>query len=103
MKPSLAIVPAAIPLLASACSIGNATACKGISRREAIELAIAQKHRMLGRSAEAVRRNFAGDATIPTENNGFAATVGFKGKDGRTLVALIYDDCYVGWTDDEPQ
>jgi len=93
----------AVLLLVSAFSIDNPTACKGLSRPRAVALAIAQKHRMLGRSTEAFRRNFASDATIPTENNGFAATVGFKGKDGQTLIALIYDDCYVGWTGDGPQ
>jgi len=34
-----------------------------------------------------------------SELHGYAAKVAFKGRDGRTLIALIDDDCYVGWTE----
>ena len=36
---------------------------------------------------------------IGAETNGYAANVGFEGKDGRMLIALIEADCYVGWTE----
>ena len=55
---------------------------------------------MLSRSVVAEQREFASDN--PTEvlirDNGYAAKVEFKGISGRRLVALIHDDCEVGWT-----
>ena len=45
-----------------------------------------------------IRINFAADHLAAAEGQGFADVVGFDGKDGRTLIALIYEDCYVEWT-----
>lgn len=54
---------------------------------------------MLGQSVKAERDNFVADvADIAQDCTGYVAKVGFKGKDGRILVALIDEDCYVGWT-----
>ncbi len=54
---------------------------------------------MLNRSVQSERDNFAADiADVADDNTGYVAKVGFKGKDGRTLIALIEEDCYVGWT-----
>jgi hypothetical protein len=56
---------------------------------------------MLGRSSQSYRDNFAASAASDANEdlNGYEAKVAFKGKDGRTLLALIEGDCYVGWTD----
>lgn len=76
--------------------------CHGVSRQEAIEIAKDRKQDMLHRSRESERTNFTGAAVrfakISAETNGYAANVAFKGRDGRTLIALIDDDCRVGWT-----
>jgi len=57
---------------------------------------------MLNRSTEEYRQNFARDEVTATrigsEANGYAANVSFAGRDGRILVALVDEDCYVGWT-----
>jgi hypothetical protein len=60
---------------------------------------------MLRRSTDEYATNFDVDEAdfvrIGTETNGYAANVGFKGRDGRTLIALIEADCYIGWTERE--
>jgi hypothetical protein len=86
--------------IVSACSPNTpSTKCKGLSRSQAVELAIEQKRGMLSRSVQSYRDNFAADvADVDEENTGYVAKVGFKGKDGKTLVALIEEDCSVGWT-----
>lgn len=80
------------------CASAPSNGCKSISRAKSVELAREQKRGMLSRSVEADQINFASDDVAPAEGHGFADVVGFRGKDGRTLVALIYEDCYVGWT-----
>ena len=62
-------------------------------------MAVDQKHRMLARSLPSDALNFASDVALPAEGHGYAGVVGFKGKDGRTLIALIEEDCYVGWSE----
>lgn len=70
-----------------------------MSQSKAVALAIEQKRRMLGRSVRSERDNFATDVPrVAEDNTGYVAKIGFKGKDGRTLIALIDEDCYVGWT-----
>lgn len=90
--------------VASACSpIALSTECKGISQSQAVALAIKQKRGMLGRSVQSYRDNFAADdADVARDSTGYVAKVGFKGKDGTILVALIDEDCYVGWTSTDP-
>lgn len=92
---------AAITPLGSACS--PFTGCDGLSRSQALQLALEQKRGMLGRSVRAERENFASDVAEIVENDGgYVAKVSFRGKDGRTLVAPIEADCYVGWTLRDP-
>lgn len=90
--------------VASACSpTAPSTECKGLSPSHAVALAVEQKRGMLGRSVQSERDNFADDvAHVAQDSTGYVAKVGFKGKDGRTLVALIDEDCYVGWTSAAP-
>lgn len=58
---------------------------------------------MLGRSVQSERDNFPTDVPgVAADRTGYVAKVGFKGKDGRTLIALIDEDCYVGWTIADP-
>ena len=84
----------------SACSPERtSTQCKGLSPSNATSLAIERKNQMLARSAISYRANFAsGASTLATDLNGYVAKVYFRGRDGRTLIALIDEDCYVGWT-----
>ena len=57
---------------------------------------------MLQRSTQEYAANFAGSeplfVKLGSETNGYAANVGFRGRDGTTLIALVEEDCYVGWT-----
>ncbi|BCA59760.1 hypothetical protein HMP06_2529 [Sphingomonas sp. HMP6] len=54
---------------------------------------------MLSRSVRSEQENFASDtATVPEDPTGYVAKVSFTGKDGRKLIGLIDEDCYVGWT-----
>lgn len=86
--------------LASACSPpAPFTQCKSISRPKAVGLAVEQKRGMLSRSVRSEQDNFASDAaTVAEDPTGYAAKVSFRGKDGRALIGLIDEDCYVGWT-----
>lgn len=70
-----------------------------MSHAKAIKLALDQKHGMLSRSVRSEQDNFASDtATVAEDSTGYVAKVGFKGKDGRTLIGLIGEDCDLGWT-----
>lgn len=70
-----------------------------MSDSQAIVLALEQKRGMLSRSTRSYQNNFASDiATVAEDSANYVAKVGFKGKDGRTLIGLIDEDCYVGWT-----
>ena len=70
-----------------------------MSRSQAVELALEQKRGMLSRSTRSYQDNFSSDiATAAEDSTGYVAKVGFKGEDGRTLIGLIDEDCYVGWT-----
>jgi hypothetical protein len=69
-------------------------------------MAADEKTGMLGRSTDEYAAHFQSSEAVfvrvGVETNGYAANVGFKGRDGRTLVALIEADCYIGWTEREP-
>ena len=66
---------------------------------EAARLALEQKLGMLSRSFRSEQDNFASNSAEAFEDTtGYVAKVGFRGKDGRTLIALIDEDCYLGWT-----
>jgi hypothetical protein len=71
-----------------------------MSHSEAVRLAREQKRGMLSRSSRPYQRNFASDvAELAEDPTGYVAKVSFKGVDGRTLIGLIDQDCYVGWTE----
>ena len=85
----------AVPL--AACGTEN---CKPLKAPEAEALALREKVRMLARSTDEYAANFASNDIIETRMNaeGYVAKVTFRGRDGSTLMALVEDDCYVGWT-----
>jgi hypothetical protein len=87
---------------AASAACGPSNRCEGISADEAIAMARNEKREMLTRSTQAYRENFASDAVaavrIGPQTNGYAANVEFAGRNGERLIALIEDDCYVGWT-----
>ena len=65
-------------------------------------MAVTEKRSMLNRSTDEFRRNFASEvAKVREDTNGYAAKIEFAGEDRRSLVALIDDDCYIGWTGSE--
>lgn len=71
-----------------------------MSRSQAVELALEQKHQLMTRSTRSYQDNFTSDIASAAEDSaGYVAKVGFKGKDGRTLIGLIDEDCNVGWTE----
>jgi len=74
------------------------TECKGMSWAQAVALARAQKPSMSSRSTAVQQDRFASDSPLAAGNHGYAAVVGFKGRDGRTLFALIHGDCHVEWS-----
>lgn len=61
---------------------------------------------MLQRSTHGYAANFENGEVVfvrvGAETNGYVANVGFNGRDGRTLIALIEADCYIGWTERDP-
>ncbi len=82
------------------CAQTPSNECAAIDREQAIRIADTAKQSMLSRSTSAVENNFeASSAHVLSMNDGgFAAEVAYSGRDGKTLIALIHDDCYVGWT-----
>ena len=89
--------------LALSCARGGVQQCQSLTRASALGMAKEAKAGMLRRSTDAYARNFASDepafVKVGVETNGYAANVGFEGRDGTTLVALIEFDCYIGWTE----
>ena len=102
MKVSRAAALIATVLHLGACSGGKG--CGSLNRANALRTAIAAKDAMLRRSTKAYASNFAADrptfVKIGSETNGYVANVAFRGRDGKELIALIEEDCYVGWTGD---
>jgi hypothetical protein len=99
MKPLRLIVIVALAELGVSCAQATpSNDCEGMSRSKAIELARADKRRMLSRSLPSEQKIYAGDIMAPAEGHGYAGVIGFRGTDGTTLVALIDDDCYVSWS-----
>ena len=82
---------------------GGVDQCKGISANEAIGMARDEMRGMLQRSTRDYQANYANDQAVAVrigpQTNGYAANVEFRGRDGDTLIALIHDDCYTGWTE----
>lgn len=95
---SCAVVGAALWL--GACQEAPNLSCASLSRDQAIAMASRAKRGMLSRSVSAEGINYGRSmpAEVLLDDNGYAAKVGYQGKDGSMLVALIEDDCYVGWT-----
>ena len=84
-----------------ACSPVPPDECESMSRAEVVQLAREQKAALLNGSTASERAHFASDVISPPEVRGAVNVVGFKGKDGRTLLAsIIYDgkDCLVGFS-----
>ena len=82
----------------SACSPDSA--CKDLAPAQSVALAVEQKKEMLGRSTKVYRNNFmSGAARLADNSTGWAAKVYFNGNDGRMLVAMIDEDCYVSWSE----
>jgi hypothetical protein len=90
-----------------AASCGEGRQCETLSHAEALEMASHEKTGMLRRSTREYSANFesseAAFARVGAETNGYAANVGSRGRNGRTLVALIEADCYIGWTERDPE
>lgn len=79
--------------------------CAAITHQQAVGIADAAKQGMLSRSLSSVERNFtASPAHVEALNDGrgYGAQVAYRGNDGQTLIALIHEDCYVGWTQRGP-
>lgn len=81
---------------------GCGRSCDGLTRDEAFQIAREAKAGMLQRSTDEYAANFKSEEAVfvrvGSETNGYAANVGFEGRNGTTLIALIESDCYVGWT-----
>lgn len=94
-----------VPVIAAFAGIGTAcspaapsTECKGLPQSKAVALAVEHKQSMLERSVRSERDNFATDVPeVAKDSTSYVAKVRFKGIDGRTLIALIDEDCYAGW------
>ena len=88
----------AASLVAASCDVNRQ--CETLSRDQALEMAAAQKVGMLRRSTHEYAANFESSeaAFVELNDGGYAAKVGFRGRDGRTLIALLEADCYIGWT-----
>jgi hypothetical protein len=93
---------AAVALSAGGCG----DRCEGLTAGDALQMARDAKVGMLSRSTDRYAANFPSDAPVfvrvGAAANGHAATVGFRGRNGTVLIALIDTDCYVGWTEHRP-
>ena len=84
-----------------ACSPATPNECESMTREEAVQLAREHKAILLNQSEASESANFASDVVSTLEQGGPVNGIGFKGKDGRTLVAsFIYDGkkCLVGFS-----
>lgn len=100
---SLIVIASAGPL--HGCAKPPSNECAAITREQAISLADAAKRHMLSRSVPSVQQNFAASSAwveALNDGRGFGAQVAYRGKDGTTRIALIHEDCYVGWTERQP-
>jgi hypothetical protein len=79
--------------------------CGTLTPAKAEAMAVREKAGMLSRSRAGYAANFESDEVVNVRTNaeGYAAKVAFKGRDGWTLVALVGDDCNVGWTELPPR
>lgn len=97
----------AVPILVftlAGCEKPHATSCASISASDAQAMALKAKSGMLSRSTEAFQRTYAGDKVeeVRIKAEGYAAKVSFSGLGGARLIALIDEDCYLGWTESIP-
>ena len=81
-------------------SCGQQQTCGTLTPAKAEAVAVREKAGKLSKSTPGYAANFESDEAVDVRTNveGYAAKVGFKGKDGWTLVALVGDDCAVAWT-----
>jgi hypothetical protein len=100
MRLWIATLLACAAVTSGGCGAQQRASCAGINRAQAVEMARAVKQGMLSRSTDEEQRTFHSDVAtdVRLEAEGYAAKVSFRGTGGRRLVALIEDDCYVGWT-----
>ena len=78
--------------------------CTSLTPARAEAMAVHEKAGKLSKSTPAYAANFKSDKVIEvrTDAEGYAATIAFMGKDGWTLVALVKNDCSVGWSELPP-
>ena len=78
------------------------TRCAGLSREEAVAMAIDARRSMLARSTPRYRAGHSSERVVSValhpSANGYSARVEFPGPGGGSLVALIAPDCHIGWT-----
>jgi len=81
-------------------SCGQQPKCETLNSAKAEAIAVREKAGKLSKSTPGYAANFESDEVVDVRTNveGNAAKVGFKGKDGWTLVALVGNDCAVAWT-----
>lgn len=81
-------------------SCGQQQTCETLTSAKAEAMAVREKAGKLSKSTPGYAANFESDEVVDVRTNieGHAAKVGFKGRDGWTLVALVGDDCAVAWT-----
>lgn len=81
-------------------SCGQKQTCETLTPAGAEAMAVREKAGKLSKSTKGYAANFESDEAVDVRTNveGHAAMVGFKGKDGWTLVALVGKDCAVAWT-----
>ena len=86
-------------------SCGQQQTCGTLTPAKAEAMAVREKAGKLSRSPAGYAANFESDEVVDVRTNveGHAAKVGFKGKDGWTLVALVREDCAVAWTEVPPR
>lgn len=86
------------------CDRPQAMSCASISSSDAQAMALKAKSGMLSRSTKADQLRFASNKVeeVRTQAEGYAAKVTFAGSGASRLIALIDDDCYLGWTESRP-
>lgn len=83
-----------------ACSKPKSVECAHLTRERASEMAGDALRSSLESEPVERRTDFADSYPVDVElrTGGFAAKASFRGRHNQTMTALIYDDCYVGWT-----
>lgn len=91
---------------AQSCAAVQSDACEGISRDEAVKMALeAREDLLFGTGANPRDATFrtAPITDVKLADGGYAAKVTFTDRNGRTITTLIHTDCYIGWTSRDPE